>query len=306
MNDKGAIDLVLFRYLQYGFRDTLRSLWRHKGMVVVSVITVAIMLIVLGATVLLAANSEYMTSNMEDELEIIVFYDTEATREEISASEPYFQYITGFESATFVSKEEAMVIMSEKFNQSNLTSATGGVNPLPDAHYIKVAQLEQIAPAVEFLNDKNYFPRIDLVRYAQDEVDNMIALSDTLERGCLIVVAVMLFIALFLVNSTIRLTVATRGEEINIMKYVGATNIYVRIPFFLEGLLIGILGALIADVALFFGYDAVVTYVAQHIGFIELMTDPALMVMLMVILLVGGTLLGAIGSNIAIRKYLRV
>ncbi len=90
------------------------------------------------------------------------------------------------------------------------------------------------------------------------------------------------------------------------MKYVGATNVYVRIPFFLEGLLIGILGALIADVALFVGYDAVISYVAQNVGFIELMVNPALMVVLMVVLLIGGTLLGAIGSNIAIRKYLRV
>lgn len=306
MKNKEAIALILLRYLQYGFRDTMRSLWRHKGMVIVSVITVAIMLIVLGATVLLAANSEYMTSNMEEELEIIVFYDTEASREEVLASEQYFQYITGFEQATFVSKEDAMVLMGEKFGQSNLTAATGGVNPLPDAFYIKVEQLEQIAPAVEFLNDKTYFPSVDMVRYGQEEVDNMIALSDTLERTCLIIVAVMLFVALFLVNSTIRLTVATRGEEINIMKYVGATNSYVRIPFFLEGLIIGISGALIADAALYFGYDAVVAYMAQHIAFIELLVNPQLMILLMLILLAGGTLLGALGSNIAIRKYLRV
>lgn len=298
--------MILFRYLQYGFRDTMRSLWRHKGMVLVSVITVAIMLMVLGATVLLAANSEYMTSNMEEELEIIVFYDTEASRDAVLATEPYFQYITGFEQATFVSKEDAMVIMGEKFNQSNLLSATGGVNPLPDAFYIKVSQLEQIKPAVEFLNDKNYFPCVDMVRYGQEEVDNMIALSDTLERACLVIVAVMLFVALFLVNSTIRLTVATRGEEISIMKYVGATNIYVRIPFFLEGLLIGVLGAVIADAALYFGYDAVVSYMMQHVSFIELLVDPKLMVLLMFVLLIGGTLLGALGSNIAIRKYLRV
>ncbi|MBR2009349.1 MAG: hypothetical protein IJ936_04400, partial [Peptococcaceae bacterium] len=121
--------MVLFRYLQYGFRDTMRSLWRHQGLVMVSVITVAIMLIVLGATVLLAANSEYMTDNMEEELEIIVFYDTAATRDEVLATEPYFQYITGFEQATFVSKEEAMEIMGEKLHQSNLTAATGGIIP---------------------------------------------------------------------------------------------------------------------------------------------------------------------------------
>ena len=90
------------------------------------------------------------------------------------------------------------------------------------------------------------------------------------------------------------------------MKYVGATNIYVRIPSFLEGLLIGILGALIADAALYFGYDAVVSYMMQHVSFIELLVDPKLMVLLMFVLLIGGTLLGALGSNIAIRKYLRV
>ncbi len=298
--------MILFRYLQYGFRDTMRSLWRHKGMVVVSVITVAIMLLVLGATVLLAANSEYMTNNMEEELEIIVFYNTEATRDEVLATEPYFQYITGFKQATFVSKEEAMEIMGEKYNHSNLISATGGINPFPDAFHIKVSQLEQIEPAVQFLSDKSVFPSIELVRYGQDEVDNMIALSDTLEKACLVVVAVMLFVALFLVNSTIRLTVAARGEEITIMKYVGATNVYVRIPFFLEGLLIGVVGALIADVALYFGYDAVVTYMVQHVSFIELLVSPQLMIGLMFILLIGGMLLGALGSNIAIRKYLRV
>ena len=306
MIDRGAIELVLFRYLQYGFRDTARSLCRHKGMVLVSVVTVAIMLMVLGGTILFAANSEYMANNMEDELEIIVFFNTDASREQILASEPYFHYITGFERATFVSKEEAMVIMGEKFNQSNLLSATGGVNPLPDAFYIKVAQLEQIAPAVEFLNDKSYFPCVDVVQYGKQDVENMIALSDTLERGCLVVVAVMVFVALFLVNSTIRLTVATRGEEISIMKYVGATNVYVRIPFFMEGLFIGILGALIADVALYFGYSAVVAYMAQNAAFIELLVDSQLMLLLMLALLVGGTLLGALGSDIAIRKYLRV
>ena len=123
--------MVLFRYLQYGFRDTMRSLWRHKGMVMVSVITVAIMLIVLGATVLLAANSEYMTDNMEEELEIIVFYDTAATRDEVLATEPYFQYITGFEQATFVSKEEAMEKLTERIHPGAIvllhsTSSTNG------------------------------------------------------------------------------------------------------------------------------------------------------------------------------------
>ena len=80
--------MKFFRYLHYGFRDTMRSLWRHKGMVLVSMLTVATMLVVLGATTLLAANSEFMTKNMEEELEIIVFLNEDVSREKALAMEP--------------------------------------------------------------------------------------------------------------------------------------------------------------------------------------------------------------------------
>jgi cell division transport system permease protein len=145
-----------------------------------------------------------------------------------------------------------------------------------------------------------------MVRYGQDTVENMIALSGTMEIACIALIIGMLLIALFMVNSTIRLTVAARGEEINIMKYVGATNFYVRVPFFLEGLIIGIVGALLADVAIYFGYAAILEYFAANLAFVTLLNDPNLMMLIMLVLLVGGTLLGALGSNIAIKKYLKV
>lgn len=298
--------MKFFRYLQYGFRDTLRSLWRHKGMVLVSVLTVATMLVALGAATLLAANSEYMARNLEEELEVIVYLNTDVTREDALALEPAIKAIEGFESSVFVPKEDALAEMSTRFDETNLAEALGGTNPLPDAYKIKLEQPEQIAGAVAYLKNKELFPQIEMVRYGQDTVENMIALSGTMEVACIALIIGMLLIALFMVNSTIRLTVATRGEEINIMKYVGATNFYVRVPFFLEGLLIGIIGALIADVALYFGYAAILDYFAANLTFVTLLNDPQLMLLIMLVLLVGGTLLGALGSNIAIKKYLKV
>lgn len=298
--------MKFFRYLQYGFRDTLRSLWRHKGMVLVSVLTVATMLVALGAATLLAANSEYMARNLEEELEVIVYLNTDVTREDALALEPAIKAIEGFESSVFVPKEDALAEMSTRFDETNLAEALGGTNPLPDAYKIKLEQPEQIAGAVAYLENKELFPQIEMVRYGQDTVENMIALSGTMEVACIALIIGMLLIALFMVNSTIRLTVATRGEEINIMKYVGATNFYVRVPFFLEGLLIGIIGALIADVALYFGYAAILDYFAANLIFVTLLNDPQLMLLIMLVLLVGGTLLGALGSNIAIKKYLKV
>ena len=125
--------MILFRYLQYGFRDTMRSLWRHKGMVLVSVLTVATMLVVLGATVLLAANSEYMAKNMEEELEVVVFLHTDVSREDALALEEKLHSVTGFKEATFVPKEDALENINTQLDKSQLTNATGGSNPLPDA-----------------------------------------------------------------------------------------------------------------------------------------------------------------------------
>lgn len=298
--------MKFFRYLQYGFRDTLRSLWRHKGMVLVSVLTVATMLVALGAATLLAANSEYMARNLEEELEVIVYLNTDVTREEALALEPAIKAIEGYESSVFVPKEDALAEMSTRFDETNLAEALGGSNPLPDAYKIKLVQPEQIAGAVAYLENQELFPQIEMVRYGQDTVENMIALSGTMEIACIALIIGMLLIALFMVNSTIRLTVAARGEEINIMKYVGATNFYVRVPFFLEGLIIGIVGALLADVAIYFGYAAILEYFAANLAFVTLLNDPNLMMLIMLVLLVGGTLLGALGSNIAIKKYLKV
>ena len=298
--------MILFRYLQYGFRDTMRSLWRHKGMVLVSVLTVATMLVVLGATVLLAANSEYMAKNMEEELEVVVFLHTDVSREDALALEEKLHSVTGFKEATFVPKEDALENINTQLDKSQLTNATGGSNPLPDAYHIKLEQMEQMEDAVAYLSNTELFPQIELVRYGQDVVDKMIALTNTLEIVCIAIVVGMVLIALFLVNSTIRLTVATRGEEISIMKYVGATNFYIRVPFFLEGLLIGIVGALLADGVLFFGYDAVYNYIGAQLSFITLLHNDQLLFFIMLVLLAGGTLLGALGSNIATKKYLKV
>ena len=298
--------MILFRYLQYGFRDTMRSLWRHKGMVLVSVLTVATMLVVLGATVLLAANSEYIEKNMEEELEVVVFLHTDVSREDALALEEKLHSVTGFKEATFVPKEDALENINTQLDKSQLTNATGGSNPLPDAYHIKLEQMEQMEDAVAYLSNTELFPQIELVRYGQDVVDKMIALTNTLEIVCIAIVAGMVLIALFLVNSTIRLTVATRGEEISIMKYVGATNFYIRVPFFLEGLLIGIVGALLADGVLFFGYDAVYNYIGAQLSFITLLHNDQLLIFIMLVLLAGGTLLGALGSNIATKKYLKV
>ena len=147
---------------------------------------------------------------------------------------------------------------------------------------------------------------VELVRYGQDTVQNMSAFSKALWGGCIAIIAAMVVAALVLVNSTIRLTVSARSEEIAIMKYIGATDFYVKIPFFLEGVILGIIGGAVAFLLLYFGYGAAIDYAGEHIAFLSLITDRKLVVKVGLYLLLGGAVLGGIGSNIAVRKYLRV
>ena len=296
--------MKITNYLRYGLRDTFRALWRHKAMVAVTVLTVAITFMVLGAAVLISANGQYIEQNLENDMEIVVFLDTDVSVDERGAIEQAIQSLDGFDSMRYVTKDEALTIMGERFGgETGLTNALGGTNPLPDAYYVKMQEIEKMPAAAAVIEN---LAGVELVRYGQDTVQNMSAFSKALWGGCIAIIAAMVVAALVLVNSTIRLTVSARSEEIAIMKYIGATDFYVKIPFFLEGVILGIIGGAVAFLLLYFGYGAAIDYAGEHIAFLSLITDRTLVVKVGLYLLLGGAVLGGIGSNIAVRKYLRV
>ena len=296
--------MKITNYLRYGLRDTFRALWRHKAMVAVTVLTVAITFMVLGAAVLISANGQYIEQNLENDMEIVVFLDTDVTVDERGAIEQAIQSLDGFDSMRYVTKDEALTIMGERFGgEKGLTNAVGGTDPLPDAYYVKMQEIEKMPAAAAVIEN---LAGVELVRYGQDTVQNMSAFSKALWGGCIAIIAAMVVAALVLVNSTIRLTVSARSEEIAIMKYIGATDFYVKIPFFLEGVILGIIGGAVAFLLLYFGYGAAIDYAGEHIAFLSLITDRTLVVKVGLYLLLGGAVLGGIGSNIAVRKYLRV
>lgn len=294
----------LKNYLRYGLRDTFRALWRHKAMVAVTVLTVTITFMVLGGAVLVSANGQHIEQTLEDDMEIVVFLDTDVTVDERGIIEDKIESLDGYESMRYVNKAEALEIMGERFgSETGLTNALGGVNPLPDAYYVKMQEIEKMQAASQVLEGLD---GVELVRYGQDTVKNMSAFSNALWIGCIIVVAAMVVAALVLVNSTIRLTVSARSEEIAIMKYIGATDFYVKTPFFLEGVILGLMGGMVAFLLLYLGYGAAIDYAAEHIAFLNLITDKTLVVKVGLYLLLGGAVLGGLGSNIAVRKYLKV
>jgi cell division transport system permease protein len=291
-------------YIRYSFRDAFRSVARHKGIAFASVLTIAISLFILGATLLLVVNSQYLVSNMESEVEIIVFLKTDLERQDSLALQNKIEKIPGFHSLEFIPKEEGLAMLEDRFGKdTDLVKALGGINPLPDAYRVKATGSDKVSFIVAEIEQ---FSEVESVRYGKELVDKLLAFTTWVRNVGLAVIIGMLLAGLFLITTTIRLTVFTRKKEINIMKYVGAANWFIRIPFFLEGMLIGLLGALLAGLVIYLGYDALISYVIKSVPFVPVVSDHEVLYRILTLLIVGGTAIGALGSVIAVRKYLKV
>ncbi len=288
----------------YSLRDAFRSLWRNKFMTIASVATVAISMVILGAAWILVLNTEYLASTMESELEINVYLEKELTRDAALEIKDKIQKVSGVEEAVFIAKEEGLEDMEERFGEeSDLLQSLGGVNPLPDVYRIKALDgdlVPQIASELAALEG------IETVRYGQGFVEKLLSLTDWLRTVGLGVIFAVGLAAIFLIATTIRLTVFARRREVTIMKLVGATNWYIRWPFFLEGMIIGFAGAFLAVMSIYFIYGQLVQNISVMVSFVPIMTDQGVLYNIYKNLLLMGTAIGALGSAVSLHRFLKV
>lgn len=294
--------MKFFRYIRYGIRDTRRSLWRHKEMSFLSVLMVFITMVVLGTVLLLAANGYFLSQKLEGELEVSVFLKPDITAEQRDAVGKQIEGLDGVKSVEFVSKDEAYKKLKEQFSDEATDISEVG-NPLPDAYTVHFSNAKYIRSTAAEIKT---FQGVDSVNSGDKEVTNILSFNRTFAYLIVGFLVMMIFIVILLINGTIKLTVLSRKEEIEIMKYIGATNFSVKFPFFLEGILIGITGSLLAVLALFYGYDEIVSYIKGNLAFFPVFDDTVLTLYLYGGLLLFGIIMGALGSSLAVRKYLRV
>lgn len=290
--------------LSYSFRDAFLSMKRNKLMTLASLATVAITLIILGCAWLLVLNTNYLASTMESELEISVYVHTDLSREEALNMRTDIEALSGIASVTFVPKEEGLQSMEGKFGEDvDLLETLRGRNPLPDMYRIKATDADQV-PALALAMQS--IQGVEQVKYGQGMVEKLLSLTDWIRSVGLIVIIAVSIAAIFLIATSIRLTVFARRKEIGIMKMVGATNAYIRWPFFLEGMIIGLSGAVIAVGVIHFFYMQLSQNVSLTLSFISIMNDKTVIMEIYRNLLFLGTFIGAMGSAISLRRFLKV
>jgi len=286
----------------YYFREAFHSILRNSWLSVASIGVVAVSLLILGSSLLLVMNANNIADNLESSVEISVFLKDETRPEEIEELEAALGALPGVAELKFVSKQEALKEMQDNFGeQRDVLAGLEEKNPLPDTFRVKTQTVEQVVPLAR---EMAAYPQVDQVRYGQGVVEKLLDLSRWVRTAGLVTMVLLAIAAVFLIATTIRLSVFARRKEIGIMKFLGATNWFVRFPFLLEGMFLGLAGALLAVGAVYYGYQSLVRNIQISLPFMQLVTDHSLLVPMLEGLLGLGLAFGAMGSLISLRKFL--
>ncbi|WP_424766676.1 permease-like cell division protein FtsX [Paenibacillus sp. sgz302251] len=301
---------TLLRHFREGFKNIIRNGWMSFA----SMSSIFVSLFILGVFVLLALNLNHMAGQIESQVQIRVYLELNVDQAKMTELQNKIGNLTEVSKVTFVSKEEGLELLRKNLGEENkdlLAGYENEKNPLPDSFTVEVYDPQAVGTAaqqIEAINQADELKPINKINYGQGTVEMLFKVTNALRYIGFIIVIGLSVTAMFLISNTIKMTIIARRREIGIMKLVGATNSFIRWPFFIEGALIGIISSVLTTIAVLVGYSELVkfTQIGLSLMMIKLVTVEEAGLMTAALLLGLGTLLGVWGSIISIRKYLKV
>jgi cell division transport system permease protein len=298
------------RHLREGGKSLIRNGW----MTFASVSAISISLFILGIFLLLTLNVNYLADQIESQVEIRVYLEVNTPQSQIDTLQSAIAAIPEVSKVEFVSKEEGLKFLRDKLGESGkslLEGFEGDNNPLNDSFTVEVTDPHQVAVAagkVLAMNDGKDTKPIYKVNYGQGTVETLFKITHVIRNVGLVLVACLALTAMFLISNTIKLTIHARQREISIMKLVGATNGFIRWPFFVEGVLLGVIGSLIPVALLLYGYRELTGASQVELSLLMMKMKPFDEVSQIVstLLICIGIVIGVWGTIISVRKFLRV
>ena len=285
--------------IKYIMRDGWRLIWRHFGMSLLTIFTAMAVFFVVGATMLFILNIRSVVGNMENQLSIQAYLKPEATLEKVAAS---VRGMRGIESVTMITKETALERLRARLGNQADAVMLLGENPLPASLEIHVAKASQVADVAGRLAS---VAEIEDIVYAGHVAEKLTRLSSFVEKLSIIMLAVALAASGVVLFNTIRISVYSRAQEIDVMMKVGATSTYVAFPFVIQGFILGFFGALAASTALGYAYLSALDRLRDMLPFINFIESKRLLANLFIMLICCGAVVSLIASLIAVEKFIR-
>lgn len=284
-------------------RESFKSIRRNRWMTFASVSAVTVTLLLVGVFIVIMMNLNQLADNIENDVEIKVVADPAADKKAIKELEEQVRSTAGILEVVYSSRDQELDKMIKSFGDE--LSLYKQSNPLGDAFYVKAKDPQKTATIAKKIDSYDYTYE---VIYGEEKVEKLFNVLNTSRNVGLVLILALLFTAMFLISNTIRITIVARKNEIEIMKLVGATNNFVRIPFVLEGIWLGILGALAPMVIISISYYKLYEHWAPRLKgeLFQLLNTTPFIFQLNGLILFMGIFIGIWGSFMSVRKFLNV
>lgn len=296
--------------ISYIFRQAFKSMWRNRMMGLASIGSVTAVLVILGFVLIIILNVNNMAMVAKETFDQIAVYIVEGLEEEqIEEMGKSFKQIDGVMGVAYQTKDYALERVKEDWGEDAFLLQDLRNNPLPNTY---IVQLSDVSKADEVTAQLQTFDGVEKVRYYHDAVNSLIKISDFVKRFGAAIILILILISIFIISNTIKITVLSRQREIELMQYIGATNGYVRGPFMIEGIMLGLLGSLVAITIIMLSYNYSINYLAgKYVALISGMSGYLVgieMVIndIVIIFMTIGIGIGILGSLVSLKKFLSV
>ena len=299
--------MKFFRLLGRSVRDALKSVARNFSLSLASISCIIVTLLIIAISLVISYNVNNFSNELKKDLTIVAFVSNETDETDLEKLKTNIESISNVESVKFKDKKDLKKEMMEEDENLKITMSEWDDenNPLQHTYEIRVTDIEKIGETATAIKNLDY---IDVVKYGEGMVEQLVTVFKAIQKVAIGAVVALVLMTMFLIVNTIKLTIFSRKREISIMRLVGASNFAIKLPFVVEGMILGFLGSIIPVVALIYGYYSLYNYFGGKL-FTDLikLVRPEPFVYIASLIIVGvGILVGMIGSGRAVRKYLKV
>lgn len=293
--------------IRYSLSQAKKNIFRNGLMSVASLFTISCCLLILGLFTIVTLNVNSFTQQVKDQCEIQLYINLGTDDTRISQMADEILTFPNVKEVSFYSREELLAYaLNDVFDgrEELIGDYSEEDNPFSDSYKIV---LKDISKTAETVKDLEKLSDVSHIENRQDIANVVISLSNAIKNISIVIMIILLLISIVIISNTVRLTVFNRRKEINIMKYIGATDRFIRIPFIIEGVLIGFIGAIISFAVVSWGYVVIYSKISNsYFDVVELIPYINLAPIIAVAFIVFGCLIGIVGSAISMRKYLKV
>lgn len=285
--------------------DSLKGLKRNRTVSIAAAATVAATLFILGVFVLAILNINQGVKDVESQVEAKIYLNNDITTSQQNDLENKLRNSEGVTEVTFESKSQAMEKFKEQLGSENkgLVDGLEKDNPMPNSYTVKVKEPSMLSGVVAGIKD---MPGIETIKDGREVVDKLVKITNGIKWVGITLFVILIGVSLFLIGNTIKITVYSRRREIGIMKFIGATDWFIRWPFLMEGMVIGFLGSLFSVVLLYYAYRALFIKLSNSFIAMQMVQPGYILTNVLGLFIITGVIIGALGSILSIRKFLAV